>query len=85
MTGEELEIYAQSIAQEAHSNCGPDHPQGEHKWSDHMFTSRNYAWSLQNTGYTPEQIVHAIVEIAKSLDKFKHPHPREVEEYINGS
>jgi hypothetical protein len=83
MTGEELETYATEIAKEAHKNfCGPDHPV-QHEWDMHLFTSRGYAWSLQYTGFTAEQIIDAISNLA-DFKKFKHPHPSKVEEYING-
>ncbi len=65
----------------AHAYC----PNQTHHHSQHLATCTAYAQVLYGTGYTPEEIIQAIIEIGGDPLKGEwtsHPHPDKVLELL---
>lgn len=80
--------FIDSIAREAHKHCPPNHPAGEHEYTEHRATSTAYAkffWYNVEDTYGARDIVDGIIGVAgdPATGNWKgHPHPGKVLQWI---
>ncbi len=73
--------FIEELTLEAHTHC----PDPAHNYTQHLPTCTAYAQVLYGTGYTPAQIIEAIITLGGDPEKGEwtsHPHPDKVLELL---